>query len=1136
MSIINYAVEIITEKTAFTNNAYGLQSGIFRYITGQPGYDGNDNPYPTNEDGTDNTEIWYEGWLLKNKMNNPNRYVDITETGDYGTISGFNFSIRNDLVLWKYIYDNNIFFTNREIRLYCVIDDVFYQIWTGVIANNPYDEVDYQFVCQDQFKKVHKMMPPQVIYKTLNPDASEKAQGETIPISIGNVLYSKLQVITDEPIVEDVVLSHRTTDTTYYAKACGCAHYQTSDLTYPKLTLFTQLIDFEEDALVNKYIYVARGGGEPDTDQLIKIMGNEATAGHITIVEIQAPFDFITEDLFNQKYAYDPFGGSYGDKIYGYYAYDSYDCIIDTWAVYQIKNGSWIQFHDVDLSNGTYGCNMIKIGFKSDHQGLVKIRLGSETGDVIGQGIIEAYSYKHTKEHKIEIQKQYGDSEDVFLTFSDMQGGTYFTALDYIHIYHNQSNEDTWWFSILRMPSSHLISNGDIEGFETDKTGKVQVFVYNDQTGKMEIAPNIGLSSDITHSGDLGYPEMAMYTSRMQKDGNVKYMTPIPAEYWEVEIENKAGYIIRSDGHFVDWISYRTYQNIGFDLGNRDQTDYLTLIFPETILRNTYHFSIKMSFPEEHINQEYDSIYAAFDMNINANGATGMRMFGTYSTLDAYGREVETEADEIDPVFYFPIDEAVTGLQMDLNFLPEDYYADGGSATGMSLWGCIAEDGNGDDVSMKSLLELPDFIKGSLLDGTTTNQIKLNIYITSVGTGGDNQGLYATVLLKEAGFIGYKSINPLSDDFYVRLRGETIDGEESNTVYKTFKLMLETYDGITGTQIDYTNLPYARDSWDCGRQLTDRKSSFDYISELARQSFVAVYPTREGKRGLRAWRDDYYTYTGTVGETGAGYVIQEYTAYTGAVGGLGEDGAAYEAPIIVDSIVEWKNTEVASLFNDFEIQFNFNPANNKPQDVIVVTHADESSYPDSDEEDPVTGLLLWKLYVGGVSGQSYSDALYLWTFCNDGYDRANAIQPLNDKLRKLYWYTNDNTYKGLTDIGVSVDSSAYKFTRNCIEWLTRQKAQVKFATPITSASVVKDLLRVVVFNDPIYTDSTDRVGWIVGIEVDTKNDKMIFTYLLEPLDLVEDNLIIEDGIYKTLGTHTEAGDQDDQVDDGQDRT
>jgi len=203
MSTINYAIEVDTGAAVYNDDYAMGETGIFRFISGRPGYDGTPT-YPTGETGisTDTLQAkWYEGWITADGMSSPSRRVDPSKTGEYGTLSGFNFTIVNSKgtdQFWKFLQDNDVYLTNREVTFYVVIDNVFYHGWNGVITNNPMDEENYMFQCGDKFRTIHKQIPPTVINPTNFPDATEAGQGEPTPISIGNVSYSLLTQVNPE--------------------------------------------------------------------------------------------------------------------------------------------------------------------------------------------------------------------------------------------------------------------------------------------------------------------------------------------------------------------------------------------------------------------------------------------------------------------------------------------------------------------------------------------------------------------------------------------------------------------------------------------------------------------------------------------------------------------------------------------------------------------------------------------------------------------------------------------------------------------------------------------------------------------------------------------------------------------------
>jgi len=1130
MSVINYAVEIITEQTSFTNTAYGLVAGIFRYITGRPGYVGS-AVYPKNEDLSDNTHVWYEGWIMKDKMSNPTRSADLSQTGDYATMSGFNFSIRNDIKLWVYIRDNAIYLTNRTINFYVVVDGIFYMAWSGVVSNNPYDDINYEFICTDPFKKLHKMIPPIVVDQTSYPGSSPDSQGTTIPVVIGDCTYAKLTVISDAPVNDTLVVSKLTKDENFEIKACGAKTYKTTGLANPELELYTKNVSYILDALKDHYIYAAKGGGEIDSDQLLRITGNDATTiAGITKVKLGSSFDFTTETIFNQSYAYDPRQGEGVPFIKAYTATtfthsQKGDVFQGMW---DIRSEAEIEYAHIDMSNAGAGCNQILLEISMNQNCTVTIHKDSPTGEMIGRVPIISGPLAWVT---VDIKKQYGTDVDIFINFA---GGNakyhgYVNILKTLRPTHNKSDISTWFLSSLYMPYTHVVSTHGIKEFVSDAAGPM-VFIYNDQTLAMEQVQGIVLNQVIDTTGSMGHPQLGMYTSRMKKDGSVIYMVPIVPRQWEIFIDQN-GYI-DSDSGPVKSITSNSQSIVGFSLCDRSQRTNCSIHFPEYgNKKNLYKFSFRVSYPPEQLLTEYDSLYLAFDMLAVPSEPVDIRMFAEYSMIDAYGNVIDMLTDgEVEPAVFYPIDESVQPDRIGFDSLPDEYYAHGGYriVTGDVLWPYVDYNGNGEEQTMKGLLKLSDDIFGAIKDGTTTNMIQVNVYVTSTGATQKDEfgndlpdppiGLPFTlgVSMKEAGFIGYRSVNPSSDDFYVRVKGETIGGLESNTVYRAFRLMLETYDGILPANIDYTNLPYVRDDWNVGRQINDRKNSFDYISELANQSFVVVYPTRTGKRGLRAWRDPYYKYVGST------WVDQEPTKLS--------------LPVIVDSIT-WENTEMADLYNDYRIWYDYNEATKKYQCSITITNADQAAFPAIGVMSPAPVTMeLWKTWVGGIGGGSYADAKQIWDTISESYRRTWAIQPLPDALAKLSWFPNAMLFKGLPNPVLSTKDSPYKFMDNCIRWITRQKTKAIFQTPIISSTVVAELLQTVQFTDPIYTNSGVRTGWISGIEIDPKKDIMKLTYILEPEDIVIDNLIIERGQLLNVNTHVESGTQTDTVKDGQNRT
>ena len=181
---------------------------------------------------------------------------------------------------------------------------------------------------------------------------------------------------------------------------------------------------------------------------------------------------------------------------------------------------------------------------------------------------------------------------------------------------------------------------------------------------------------------------------------------------------------------------------------------------------------------------------------------------------------------------------------------------------------------------------------------------------------------YADIFLKikQIGFVSQKVVNTGNKQLFTEVKGETVGNDNStftNTVHTAFKHILEDYDKIPTTLIDYGNLSTTRglaasDPWYIGRQLTDRKNSIDYIKELCQQSYVGYFISRLGKHTFSAWRQNTTP-------------VATHTQ---------------NDPILRDSITNFGKTDISEVFNDMNISYNWNPGLGKFDKSIIITHVD----------------------------------------------------------------------------------------------------------------------------------------------------------------------------------------------------
>ena len=1159
MSIINYAVQIDTENlTVPDNTAYGFVGGVFRWVTGRPGYTGSPT-YPTWEDGTNNTHVWFESWLLKDEMSDPTRKIDISESGDYGSFSSFDFKIRNDLLLWKWVSTEGIYFINRKIDLYVVIDGVFYSAWNGVISNNPYDEVGYEFTCVDQFQKIHKMIPPSIVDKNTFPDSKSDVQGDAVPVTIGNVSYSKLKTIRNEADPKILGYNTKFDSTAVEILSAAATLYSTFPTANAELSLFTPGKTYATDELKGLYVFVAAGGGDPDTDMMNRISSNVATTADITKVLLETPFEFIDAKTFNWKYAYDKANGG---------SYTPTQCLDRTSYPGHIYCEPIQTFTGVDCSYGGLGSNEIVMAVGSSQTLDLRVYLGPN-----------AYAYPmigHTKmvatgsankiyKSTLSLDRLLTSNSET-LTFyireDPLDTGPYYTTgFHNFYATHNKSNRDTWWFSIVDMRSVSIISERPVTEI-VKENGKTVLYRWSPEKNEMEIVSNLVLS-ETTGNGTLsGRPELELYNSNITKDGTIRYLYPFTASAWTVYIPDGRSTIDKWTNGVLNRVHSYSYlhdkrqeKNTLCDLSNRSSIQVWCGQVSPSRQWDTYKVSIDAAFPMKYINDEFDKIYLGVDFTVDRQTvpAAPTRFTIDLDLYDAYGNTVimddpDEERDGTrEPIYkdwiVYPLDPRDTISEYyNVMMLPDEYYKGGEQFFANNLWGVTtADDTDPDKVvtkPFKTMMELPSDLVDKIRNGTTTNAIKITINLTSKfePLTATAPTFKTTINLRQVGFVGVKTVSVDSDDFYVRLKGESFNGEDTSTVFKAFRLMLEGYDGIgytgaagahyIGPNLVYNNLPSVRDEgWNCGRQLTERKKSYEYIKELASHSFVGIYPDRFDRRNLKAWIDD----------------TSIQASYTGA-------------SIIRDSISDWKKTKVIDLYNDFRLQYDFNPATSKFDSVISVSNVDKNYFVDVYGATGAygfpwagaTGTVVmngytgaqyeaWKDYVGGLSPASYVDAKLLWESANESYNRAAAVQPAPDRLSKLYWYSDVNVFNGLPNTGASVIDSAYKFLSILVQWTTRQKDMVTFSLPLSSANIVRELLDYITFADTVYTDKAIRPGWITSIKLSPKRDTIVIEATLEPENQIIWNIIDELGQLKTTTQHDESGTQTDQVDDGQDR-
>jgi hypothetical protein len=212
--------------------------------------------------------IWYEGLISKGGLSSCSRQVDLEGIGDYGTFQGLSFSINNatntatDTAQWISWNNLGINFVGKPVRLYCIINNVFYQIFRGKIDTPSIDELNIRFSCSGEFNNIHKTLPREV-----------DSTGATIPICIGDIEYAKIK-IPNVPVEYRDVFSQGAGESEKREKVAYGAFG--GNQTY----LHVGDLNIAQDEFKDLYITVISGinlgCGAPDIGMAVKITRNSA--------------------------------------------------------------------------------------------------------------------------------------------------------------------------------------------------------------------------------------------------------------------------------------------------------------------------------------------------------------------------------------------------------------------------------------------------------------------------------------------------------------------------------------------------------------------------------------------------------------------------------------------------------------------------------------------------------------------------------------------------------------------------------------------------------------------------------------------------------------------------------------------
>jgi len=624
-------------------------------------------------------------------------------------------------------------------------------------------------------------------------------------------------------------------------------------------------------------------------------------------------------------------------------------------------------------------------------------------------------------------------------------------------------NEASWWFSIIDMTVKLTASNGSITGYKKDANGQLLLFTY-DTDKKAIVSANDKIKSFVTDEGNIN---VVINASSINEDGEAEVISPIP-------------FSIVNHPELTDG-----YLSTSFEFGMIADQGWTLPYIP----RVSYHALLSIKPNKDYDYENISEAYMACCMDVQRIDDFGGDIYPLsvayrFEAFDVYGRIYNDS--KVDTEKLFDIDTTSSPVWLPFDMIPRDYFK-ATNQTPNYIGGEVITDISNEIVKRISLCEFPKTILEKIKIGAVS---RIN-FIPKFHTSDPVTEMAINVRIKEVGFWTIKSVGTINEDIYASINGEKTGTSETSNVYTAFKHILEDYDGISSSTIDYDNIVNERSDWPVARQITDQKNSYDYLKELAEQSFVCIYPTRTGKRKLTAWREK-------------DIITSSYD----------------QLSINRDTIESIKRTEIKDLYNEYSLQYNYNPITKKYERSFTITSIDSNNFPDGTN---------WYPYVQGVNPGSRADASAFWTLSHSSYTKSHAIQKCPDNLSKLPWYYDSESIYNSSSPGLSTNNSVFKYMDQLVQWCTRQKDMMSFSVPLTATNLQKELLDNVSVSDIIYTDSTAISGWITGIEIKPDKNIINMDITLDPISPEESGLIVERGQILNVNTISESGSQPDTI-------
>lgn len=1086
MAQFHYAIEIDCSDSVPTLDStdFGMINGVYYLITDAPGLNGTPTVIGHAND------IWYDGILSDDGLNNVYQRIDIETAGGYVQPSSFNFKVNNTTGFWDFNRSQEVLLTGRSVKLYIVektdtTEFTFTQIWTGKIENIPYNEKDNVIDCIDTINVIHNRLefPPTLLSQ--NKESGITSVKENIdaayPISLGkinkaklfktyNFIDSKKYYRFNDPITGKLL------EPIFFP----CVQYLivTSDpnRTVVQIRLKTADNNFATNELKGYYI---RGFGGPDTG-IHRIIASAVTGSSVSGETIINIAEALEEEI--------PAGS--------------------IWS--QTNTSVEVQYYSI---------------FKSFATSIVSTS--------------QIYGYKNVENVWTFKEEEFLETSE-FTQLGSLGSGTFVgsgtSSLPFMEAHLRQYPGIYFDLNLVNDPKKGIL--------ESLKFFTPAVIVLRE---KFKSSPPGTNFTFITNAdAEVNFPTIGgIY------DTNPQALCPF--------LHDKLN-------------SVRYQQSI------------------QASIVGAFDIKAQMNFrvylPAEMLKRNYDHIYVISNQTAMNPVSTKIEFMAACQLQDLQARttrfipsDLNVSINNADHVV-FTVNPAVAASFYDANLIPTPYFPSSGGVEDTE----VTERFN----THKYKLDISEVVSDE--DGWQTfvpPLVYMNYMVRFSGSGAGTNLVWKW-RINEIMFVSGTTIELENDDFFTSITGEVFHTNAEYNTRRTFgnpvlllpdaiEYIMRKYENSDDTEIDTTSIDNlvttSRINWGIGFQVNDKSDDgiLTTIKDLAKFGFLGIGVDNLGKRYFKAWRDN----------TAPTFDLNENDFLRG-------------------SLKDVKYTPLSKIFNQFEVQYDKNYANDTFNKKIGIQKVTEASFPaeyvtgndftksynsiinvvppaqfpeilfafvinvttltyDITKTIAVgkytslvnntngysyvvgrifqiinhggsfsllveakasvffgasttgtlyiqeTNVQLWKNYAFGIV--NYSHGKSLWEKCHDSYNQFGFVRKLPSEFSDAYVYSDLNRFNSTLEndknniIAENDDNNpALKYLTELIEWTTLPKRIIEFSLPLNTAFLGIKVLDPMNFTDQRLSEGLTLLGWVTKKEINIKDDKIDIELIIDTID------------------------------------